>query len=75
MTVGELLKAIEGLDPKMTVAAYFEDDGDRETEFFEVADVSVGTGTPLRNEKTRKAGFRFEHDGPAKWLLIRVEAA
>lgn len=75
MTVGELRKTIEGLDPKMTVAAYFESDGNRETEFFDIADVSVGTGTPMRNEHTRKAGFRFESNGPAKWLLIRVEEA
>lgn len=75
MTVGDLLKTIEGLDPKMPVAAYFESDGNRETEFFDIAEASVGTGTPVRNERTHKAGFRFEHNGPAKWLLIRVEEA
>jgi hypothetical protein len=75
MTVGELRKTIEGLDPKMPVAAYFESDGNRETEFFDLADVSVGTGTPVRSESTHKAGFRFENTGPAKWLLIRVEEA
>ncbi len=47
----------------------------RETEFFDIADVSVGTGTPVRNERTHKAGFCFEHNGPAKWPLIQVEEA
>ena len=73
--VGDLLRAIERLDPKMPVAAYFESDSNRETEFFDIADVSVGTGTPMRNERTHKAGFRFENPGPAKWLLIRLEEA
>ena len=75
MTVGELRKTIEGLDPKMTIAAYFESDGERDSEFFDIADVSVGTGTPKRDEKTHRAGFQFQNDGPAKWLFIRVETA
>ena len=73
MTVGELRKRLEGIDSKTNIAIY------REThegaEFFDVADVSLSTGTPLRNEHTHKAGFRFESTGPATWLLISFEEA
>lgn len=71
MTVGELGEKIKGLDPKTTVVAYVDRDG--EIEFFEIADVNLSKGTPQRNEHTRKAGFRFHPDGPAEWLFIQVE--
>jgi hypothetical protein len=74
MTVGELRKQLEGIDPKTNVALYRETD--EGTEFFDVTDVSLSTGTTLRNEHTAyKAGFRFESTGLEKWLLISFEAA
>jgi hypothetical protein len=71
MTVGELRKRLEGIDPKTDVALYRETH--EGTEFFGITDVSLSTGTPLRNEHTHKAGFRFESTGPATWLLISFE--
>jgi hypothetical protein len=73
MTVGELRKKLDGLDPKMNVAAYREDEAG--THFFDVTEVSVHPGTPVRDERTGKAGLRFSHDGPARWLLITFEGA
>ena len=72
MTVGELRKQIEGLDPKTTVAAYTEN-GDG-THFFDIVGVGLHAGTPLRHA-TGQAGFRFQHDGPEKWVLIYFEEA
>ena len=71
MTVGELRKRLEGVDPKTTVAIRREThEGE---EYFDIGDVSVSTGTPMRNEHTHKAGFRFESTGPVTWLLISIE--
>jgi len=73
MTVGELKKKLEGIDPKTSVALFRETrDG---AEFFDITDVSLSTGTPVRNEHTHKAGFRFESTGPATWVLISFEEA
>lgn len=73
MTAGELRKRLEGVEPKTTVAIY------RQThegaEFFDVTDVSMSTGTPMRNEHTHKADFRFESTGPVTWMLISIEEA
>jgi hypothetical protein len=73
MTVGELRNRLEGIDPKTDVAVYRETH--EGTEFFDITDVSLSTGTPVRNEHTHKAGFRFESTGLATWLLISFEEA
>lgn len=73
MTVGELRKHLEGIDPKTNVALYRETH--EGTEFFDVTHIGLSTGTPMRNEHTGKAGFRFESTGPATWLLISFEEA
>ncbi len=73
MTVGELRKRLEGIDPKTNVAVYRETDAG--TEFFDITHVGLSTGTPVRNEHTHKAGFRFESTGRATWLLISFEEA
>ena len=75
MTVGELQEKIERLDPKTTVVAYWESDGKSGSEFFEIADVSLSTGTPMRDVRTGRTGFRLQNDGPAKWLFVQVERA
>jgi len=41
-------------------------------EFFEVGEVSIGVGTPSRDDDG-KPGFKFEKDGPARWLFIAAE--
>jgi hypothetical protein len=73
MTVGDLRKHLEGIDPKTNVALYRETH--EGTEFFDITHVGLSTGTPMRNEHTHKAGFRFESTGPASWLLISFEEA
>jgi hypothetical protein len=73
MTVGELRKKLEGIDPKTSAVIYRETDAG--TEFFEISDVNPSAGTPIRNEDTGKAGFRFESAGPATWLFISIEDA
>lgn len=70
MTVAELQKAIQGLDPKTYIAAYRETKNG--TEFFDIAQATVSTGTPKRHPDGT-VGFTFSHDGPAKWLLITIE--
>ena len=62
MTVGELRKKLEGLDQKINVACYREDE--EGTRFFDITDVSVHTGTAVRNAQTGKPGLRFSPDGP-----------
>ena len=48
---------------------------DEGTKFFDKTDVSLHTGTPVRNEQTCKAGFRFEDSGLATWLFIIIDEA
>jgi len=70
MTVEELRRKLEGIDPKTQIVLA------RETyaslDFFEVGDVSIGVGTPSRDAKG-KPRFTFEKDGPAHWLFIYAE--
>lgn len=71
MTVEELRKKLERLEPKMEVVVYREtEDG---TEFSGISDVSQHRGTPRRDEHTHKAGFTFASDGPAVWLFISID--
>lgn len=74
LTVAELRKTLDGLDPKIEVVAYTEDN-DHGTHFFEITEASVHAGTPRRDERTGKVGLTFTHDGPAKWLLLTFEEA
>jgi hypothetical protein len=73
MTVGELRKKLEGINPKTNIAIYRETH--EGTEFFDIGDATLSKGTPVRNEHTHKAGFRFESNGPVTWLLISFEEA
>ena len=67
MTVGELAKSLEGLDPKTYVVVIHEKDGN--SEYLDIDHIVPGVGTPSRN-RAGKPGFKFEKDGPAKWLFI-----
>jgi hypothetical protein len=70
VTVAELKKKIEALDPKTHIVVYRETESG--TEFFEISDASLSTGTPRRFE-SGKVGFTFDPKGPATWLLISIE--
>ncbi len=67
MTVAELAKSLEGLDPRMYVAVIHENEGN--SEFLHIDHVAPGVGTPVRNNAD-KPGFKFDKDGPEKWLFI-----
>jgi hypothetical protein len=67
MTVAELAKSLEGLDPKMYVAVVHENEGN--SEFLHIGHVAPGFGTPVRS-KAGKPGFMFGKDGPEEWLFI-----
>jgi hypothetical protein len=71
MNVGELRKALEGVDPKAQVVVCRETET---LEFFEVTEASLRTGTPMRTADHR-AGFRFEKEGTAVWFFISIEEA
>ncbi len=72
MTVGELQKKLEGLEPKTHIVIYSDTEG--ETEFFEVSDASLSRGTPKRHADG-KVGFTFDHTGPATWFFLSIEEA
>ncbi len=72
MTVAELRDKLAGLDGKTNVVIYRETDSD--TQFFEIADVSLSSGVPKRDDAGR-GGFTFEGSGPATCLFITVEPA
>jgi hypothetical protein len=67
MTVGELLKKLEGIDPALFVFVDQEHDGAVLTE---IDDVSVASGHPIRYQNTGKHGLKFDHTGPVKYLLL-----
>ena len=69
MTVRELKEKIAKLDDDMQVVAYREID--RDTEFYDVIDVSAARGTPRRLEDG-KFGLTFDHAGAVQWLLITI---
>jgi hypothetical protein len=73
MTVGELQKKLDGLDPKTYVVVNHEIDC--EMNLLEITDVALVTGYPRRHEDTRKAGFKFDDEGPATWLFLGVDHA
>jgi hypothetical protein len=70
MTVGELRKKLEGIDPETKVVVQWEID--RETTYFDVANVSLRKGTLSRFEGI--AEFKFGGDG-SPWLFIEVAEA
>ena len=70
MTVSELQKALQGLDPNTYVVAYKE--SEKGTEFFDIIEAEVSRGTPKRHADG-SVGFTFSFDGPEKWLLITIE--
>jgi hypothetical protein len=69
MTVEELRKKLEGIDPKMPVVIVRETEGD--SEWYEVSDVSSQRGTPSRDDSGR-VGFTYG-PGPETWLFIVAE--
>jgi hypothetical protein len=71
MTVGELRKKLEGIDPQTKVVVHWEID-DAST-YFDVSDLSLRNGTPSRVQGI--AGFTFGRDGSPAWLFIDVEEA
>ena len=70
MTVGDLKKKLEGIAPKTRIVISRETNAS--LDFFEVGDVSIGVGTPSRDDDG-KPRFKFEKDGPARWLFIAAE--
>jgi hypothetical protein len=70
MTVGELRKKLEGIDPETKVVVQWEIDV--ESTYFDVANVSLRKGTLSRFEGI--AGFKFGGDG-SPWLFIEVAEA
>jgi len=71
MTVGELRKKLEGIDPQIKVVVHWEID-DAST-YFDLSDVSLRNATPSRVQGV--AGFTFDRDGSPAWLFIDVEEA
>ena len=69
MTVGELRKKLEGIDPKLLVIVVREKDGD--SEWYEVADASPQSGLSSRDDSGRVA-FTYG-PGPETWLFIVAE--
>jgi len=70
MTVGELRKKLEGIDPETKVVVQWEIDV--ESTYFDVANVSFRKGTLSRFDGI--AGFTFGGDG-SPWLFIEVAEA
>lgn len=72
MTVRELREKLSQFDEGARVVVYAEDEP--KGQFFEIDDISVGTGSPMRAEDGN-AGFRFEKGGSASWVFISVSRA
>src|SRR5580658_10429652 len=66
MTVGELKKKLDGLDPDTWIVAYRETDT---LELFDIADASPHRGTAQRYENG-KLGFASGGTGPNTWLFL-----
>jgi hypothetical protein len=64
MTVGELRKKLEGIDPETKVVVQWEIDV--EPTYFDVANISLRKGTLSRFEGI--AGFKFGGDGSSRVL-------
>jgi hypothetical protein len=71
MTVGELRKKLEGIDPQIKVVVEWEIDS--EATYFDALDASLRKGTPSRVDGI--AGFTFGGDGSRRWLFIDVAEA
>jgi hypothetical protein len=69
MTVKELRQKLAKLDGQTRVVVYWED-GVEQT-FFEIDDVSLAKGEPMR-DKSGKPAFKFDSSGPVEWLFIGV---
>ena len=70
MTVGELRKKLEDIDPKMPVIVVRETEGD--SQWYEVSDVSPQRGVPSRDEG--RVGFTYgPGPGTETWLFISIE--
>lgn len=67
MTVGELLKKLEGVDPALYVFVDQEHNG---TVLTEMDNITVASGYPIRYPDTKKHGLKFDHTGPVKYLLL-----
>jgi hypothetical protein len=72
MTVGELQRRLQEIDPGTQVVVYREDREADRIELFEVTDASLSTGDPIRIEQSGKASFTFDKDGSATWLFISI---
>jgi len=72
MTVSELLKKLDGVDPALYVFTDQEHDGAVLTE---IDDVTVVSGHPIRYQNTGKHGIKFDHTGPVKYLILSPKKA
>jgi hypothetical protein len=75
MTVRELQRRLQDVDPETQVVAYREDRDTNHIELFEVTDASLSTGDPTRIEQSGRASFTFDHDGSVTWLFISIARA
>jgi len=73
MTVGELLRKLDGVDLNDRVVVYFETG--HPIKLYEVIDASLSTGRFHRDGTTGRAGFVFDQAGPSTWLFVSVEEA
>jgi hypothetical protein len=71
MTVGELRKKLEGIDPQTNVVVHWEIDS--EHTYFNVSDMLLRKGSPSIFEGI--VGFTFAGKGAPAWLFINVEEA
>ena len=67
ITVGELLKKLEGVDPELYV---FVDQESKGTVLTEIDDIAVASGHTIRYPNTGKHGLKFDHTGPVKYLIL-----
>ena len=75
LTVGQLRKALDGVDDKMPVFATVErEDG---IDFFSLDFIDAQKGVPARSERDDRAQLRFDSDAPGAvtWLLISLGEA
>jgi hypothetical protein len=72
MSVRELREKLSRFDEGTQVVVYAEEEP--KGQFFEINDISIETGTPMRAEGGN-AAFRFEKGGPASWVFISVSRA
>lgn len=70
MTVADLQKNLAKFPADTKVVVYWEDGSEHQC--FGIDDISVHTGTPCRDERTQRAGFKFEGKGPVTWLFVSI---